>query len=51
VGFWIPLIPLLFSIYGVLYVFVYEAVVGESVEEVGDGVWLKWIKRVKEGWW
>ena len=37
-----PLIPLLVSLYGVLYVFAYMTLVGETCEEMGDHEWLLW---------
>ena len=46
-GFLLPLIPLLISLYGVLHVILYETFIGETCEEMGNHKWLLW--RCKEG--
>ena len=38
-GFLLPLIPLLISLYGVVYCAIYSAFIGESCEEIGDTRW------------
>ena len=41
-GFEIPLLFVLISLFGVLYVALYESLIGESCEELGNHRWLLW---------